>query len=92
MWFACSWPNFPTYLQDRWKFKVYTIRHTERREGQLFELIDLVYKENVLVNDLLFLRDAVSQYLSKPEKYDQSDRRRRLKTYMTETREGSESV
>ena len=79
-------------MQDRWKFKVYTIRHTERREGQLFELIDLVYKENVLVNDLLFLRDAVSQYLSKPEKYDQSDRRRRLKTYMTETREGSESV
>ena len=61
-------------------------------EGQLSDLIDLVDKETSWVNDLLFSRDAASQYISKPDKHDQIDRRRKLKTYMTKNREASESV
>ena len=67
--------KLPTYMQDRWNRKIYTIRHTEGIEGQLSELIDLVDKKNVLVNDPLFSRDAVSQYTSKPDKYDGTYRR-----------------
>ena len=79
-------------MQDRWNRKVYTIRHVEGREGKLSDLIDLVDKETVLVNDLLFSLDAVSQYTGKPDKYNRTDRRQKLKTYMTETREESESM
>ena len=45
-----------------------------------------------MVNDPLFSRDAVSQYTGKQDKYEQPDRRQKLKTYKTETREESESV
>lgn len=47
-------------MQDRLNRKVYTIRHTERREGQLSDLNDPVDKETALVNDPLLSRDAVS--------------------------------
>ena len=71
---------------------VYSISHTEGREGHLPELIDLVDKETVWENDPLFSRDAVSQYTSKPDKYDRAHRRKKLQTYMAETKEGSEPV
>ena len=64
-----------TSMQDRWNRKVYTIGHTEGREGQLSDLIYLVDKETALLDDLLFSHDAVSQYTGKPDKYDQADRR-----------------
>ena len=84
--------KLPTYMQDRWNRNVYTIRHPERREGKLSDLTDLADKETVLVNDPFFLRDAVSQFTGKPDKYDRTDRRQKLKTYTNETREGSEPV
>ena len=37
--------KLPTYMQDRWNRKVYTIRHTEGREGELSDLIDLLIKK-----------------------------------------------
>ena len=40
----------------------------------------------------MFSRDAASQYTSKPDKHDRIDRSQKLKTYMTESREASESV
>ena len=52
--------KLPTYMQDNWNRKVYTIRYTEGRERQLSDLIDLVDKETVLVNDPLLSRGAVS--------------------------------
>ena len=35
--------KFPTYMQDRWKKKVYTIRHKEEKEGELIDLCILIY-------------------------------------------------
>ena len=52
--------KLPTYMQDSWNRKVYTIRYTKIRERQLSDLIDLVDKETVLVNDRLFSRSGVS--------------------------------
>ena len=60
-------------MQARWKRKVYTIKHTEGREGQLSDLTDLVDKETVLVNDSLFSSNAVSQCTSKSDKHDQTE-------------------
>ena len=67
--------KLPTYIQDRFNRKVYTIKHAEGREGKLSDLIDLVHKETVLVNDPLFSRDAGSQYIRRPGKYDRANRR-----------------
>ena len=46
--------KLPTYIQDRWNKMVYSISHTEGREGHLPELIDLVDKETVWENDPFF--------------------------------------
>ena len=51
-------------------------KDAEEREAELSDLISLVDKETVLVNDPLFLHDDVNQYSSKPGKFDQTDRRR----------------
>ena len=61
-------------MQARWKRKVYNIKHTEGREGQLPDLTDLVDKKTVLVNDPLFSSNAVSQCTSKSDKHGQADR------------------
>lgn len=62
--------KLPGYVQDRWNRKVYTLRRNFMREPSINDLIDFVNEETVLVNDALFSRGAVSQYMDKQEKRD----------------------
>ena len=55
--------KLPGYVQDRWNKKVYSLRRNFMREPNINDLINFVDEETVLVNDALFSRGAVSQYL-----------------------------
>ena len=45
------------------------MRRKHSREPQLFDLINFVEDEMTLVNDPLYSRDAVSQYIEKNQKF-----------------------
>ena len=48
------------------------IRRMHSRERQLFDLANSVENEMTLVNDLLYSRDVVSQYIEKNQKFIRS--------------------
>ena len=83
--------KLPTYLQDRWNRKVYKLKRSDERESELVDLIEMVDEETILVNDPLFSREAISQYVNKPDKFNQQDKRKNVKSYLTETKIATET-
>ena len=78
--------KLPTYLQDKWNRKVYKFRLSDDRGAELVNLIEMVDKETILINDSLFSREAVNQYVHKPDKFNQQDRRKNIKSYLAKTK------
>ena len=66
----------PGYLQDRWNKQVLMIRRKPLRELKLTDLIDFVNEETALVNNALFSRHAVSQYVKGQHKSERRDKKR----------------
>ena len=55
----------PLHLQDRWNRNTLLLRRRDSREPTLIDLTNFVVDKMTLVNDLLYSREAVSQYLEK---------------------------
>ena len=55
----------PLHLQDRWNRNTLLLRRRDSREPTLIDLTNFVVDEMTLVNDLLYSREAVNQYLEK---------------------------
>ena len=72
-----------TYLQDRWNRYVYKLRRSGRTGAELMDLIEMVDEETIPVNDPLFSRETLSQYVHKPNKFNREDRRKNVKSYFT---------
>ena len=83
--------KLPTYLQDKWDRKVYKLRHSHEREAELFDLIEMVDEEKILVNDLLFSCEAVSLYVHKLDKSNRRHRWKNVISYLTETKMATET-
>ena len=73
--------KLPGGLMDRWNRKVQNIRRSQLREPTLQDLIKFVEEETILMNDPLFSREAISEYVQKTDKMH--PRRQRLKTCYT---------
>ena len=48
-------------------------------------------KRQILVNDPLFSREAVCQYVHRPDKFNRQDRWKNVKSYLTETKIATET-
>ena len=57
--------KLPLNLQDRWNRNTLLLRRNDSREPTLIDLANFVEDEMTLVNDPLYSREAVSQYLEK---------------------------
>ena len=57
--------KLPLHLQDRWNRNTLLLRRRDSREATLIDLANFVDNEVTLVNDSLYSREAVSQYLEK---------------------------
>ena len=51
----------------------------------------MVDEETILVNDPLFSRQSVSQYVHKPDKFNQKDRQNNVQSYPIETKMATET-
>ena len=60
--------NLPDGLSDRWNRKVQEIRRSYGREPCLLDFLGYVNEETILVNDTIFLREAVQEYVMHPDK------------------------
>ena len=57
--------KLPLHLQDRWNQNTLLLRRRDSREPTLIDFANFVEDEMTLVNDPLYSREAVSQYLEK---------------------------
>ena len=55
------------------------------------DLSEVADKETIRANNLLFSCEAVSQYVNKPDKFNQQDRLKNVKSYLTETKMATET-
>ena len=60
--------KLPVGLRSRWNRKVHGIRRSYGREPCLTDFSGFLNEETVLVNDLIFSREAVEEYVTRPEK------------------------
>ena len=60
-------PKLPGMLMDRWNRNVQNIRRRELRESDLTDFVQFVV-ETLLMNDLLFSREALHEYAGQKEK------------------------
>ena len=60
--------KIPEFLQDKWNRNVHKIRKNHARETGLLNLTNFFEGEMTIVNDPLFSREAVGQYIDKPLK------------------------
>ena len=51
--------------RDKWSRKVLLIRRNQKRDPELADFIKFVNDENMIVNDPVFSREAVEQYIEK---------------------------
>ena len=59
--------KIPGLPQDRWNRHVHKIRKNQAKEPGLLDLTNFIEDKMILVNDLLFSREAAGQYKDKPE-------------------------
>ena len=57
--------KLPSGTRDKWSRKVLGIRRKLKRDPELADLIDFVSDENLIVNDPVFSKEAVEQYIEK---------------------------
>ena len=81
--------KLPGGLMDRWNRKVQAIRKWHLREPDLQDLIKFVEEETVLMNDPLFSREALHEYIKHPEKSTHM-KARKLKNCYTKADEKNE--
>ena len=74
----------PGNTRDRWNRQVLNLRRHEQRDPELADLIELVEEELVLLNDPLFSKKTLKEYIDKNEKVS---KKRHTKTYITQTSE-----
>ena len=60
--------KLPGSLRDRWNRKVQVVRRSFGREPCLSDFASFVHEETTLVNDPIFSKDAVLEYIQTPEK------------------------
>ena len=60
--------KLPGSLRDRWNRKVQTVRKNSGREPCLSDFASFVLEETTLVNDPIFSKDALLEYVQTPEK------------------------
>ena len=83
--------KLPLHLQDRWNRNTLLLRRMDSRGPTLMGLANFVEDEMKLVNDPLYSREAVSQYLGKrPTRQGQRGDRRKFHTMATKTDNSSE--
>ena len=73
--------KLPGGTRDKWSRRVLLIRRKQRKEPGLTDFIDFVNDENLIVNDRVFSKEAVEQYIEKKTKS------RRVATYVSGSNE-----
>ena len=71
----------PRHLQDKLKRNALRIRKTETREPGLLDLTNFIEDEMILVNDLLFSREAAGQYDQKTPRPQKIHKHQSIHTY-----------
>ena len=67
--------KLPSGTMERWNREVLKIRRQQHQEPNLEDFTKYVEDEAILMSDPLFLRQALSEYLSKQERSLREDRR-----------------
>ena len=62
--------KLPNGAVDRWNRKALIVRKIQQREPSLKDFIGFFDEETVLVNDSMFLREAITAYVGNQEKSD----------------------
>ena len=57
--------KLPLHLEDRWNRNTLLLRRKDSREPTLIDLANFIDDDMTLVNDPLYSREAVSQFLEK---------------------------
>ena len=73
------------HLQDRWNRNRLQLRRKYSKEPQLIDLTNFVEDEMTLVNDPLYSRNAVSQYVNRAPRYSEKRERKKLNAMETIT-------
>ena len=60
--------KLPSVTRDKWSRRVLLIRRKQEKEPELADFLDFVNDENLIVNDLVFSKKAVEQYIYKKTK------------------------
>ena len=60
--------KLPGSLRDRWNRKVQAVRQNSGREPCLSDFASFIHEKITLVNDPIFSKDAVLEYVQTPEK------------------------
>ena len=75
--------KLPGGTRDKWSRRVLPIRRKQGKEPELADFIDFVNDENLIVNDPVFSKEVVEQYINKKTKS------RRVATYVSGSKEKS---
>ena len=75
--------KLPLHLQERWNPNTSQLRRKYSKESQLIDRTNFVEDEMTLVNDLLYSRDAVSQYVERVPRYSEKRERKRFNAMAT---------
>ena len=60
--------KFPGGTRDKWSRRVLLVRKKQGKEPELADFIDFVSDENLIVNDPVFSKEALEQYIDKKTK------------------------
>ena len=83
--------KLPLHLEDRWNRNTLLLRRKDSREPTLIDLANFIEDDMTLVNDPLYSREAVSQFLEKcTTKQGHRGDRRKFRTTATNTDTSSE--
>ena len=81
--------KLPRKIRDEWVRAVMDVRTKGHRKGTLGSFIKLIHQETMLVNDLVFSKEAVDQYTdNKLSKQDNS--KKRISTFATNSKSDKE--
>ena len=69
--------KLPSDIMERWNREVLKIRRQQYQESNLEDFTKYVEDEAILMSDLLFSRQALSEYLLKPERLLREDQRKK---------------
>ena len=77
--------KLPLHLQDRWNRNTLQFQRKFSKEPQLIDLTNFVEDEITLVNDPLYSRDAVNQYVDRAPRYSEKRERKKVNAMATVT-------